>query len=50
MSDSTKDPEDKLIRTILLSTASAAVLGFFTTVLVIAALISANWNFMQWME
>jgi hypothetical protein len=50
MSDSTKDPEDKLIRTILVSTASAAVLGFFATVLVIAALISSNWNFMDWME
>ncbi|MFM8363590.1 MAG: hypothetical protein ACKOAS_00375 [Verrucomicrobiota bacterium] len=50
MSDSTNDPQDKLIRTILVSTASAAVLGLFAAVLVVAALISANWNFMEWME
>jgi hypothetical protein len=50
MSDSATDPQDKLIRTILLSAAAAAVLGFLATVLVVAALISANWNFMQWME
>ena len=50
MSDSTTDPEDKLIRTILLSAAAAAVAGFIATVLVVAAMISANWNFMDWME
>ncbi len=50
MSDSTTDPEDKLIRTILLSTAAAAVAGFLATVLVVTAMISANWNFMDWME
>jgi hypothetical protein len=50
MSEPATDPEDPLIRTILLSSAAFAVLGFIATVLVVAAMISANWNFMDWME
>jgi uncharacterized protein involved in exopolysaccharide biosynthesis len=50
MSEPATDPEDPLIRTILLSSAAAAVLGLIATVLVVAAMISANWNFMDWLE
>jgi len=50
MTEPANDPQDPLIRTILLSAASAAVLGFVSFVLVVTAMISANWNFMQWME
>jgi hypothetical protein len=50
MTEPANDPQDSLIRTILLSTAAAAVLGLVSAVLVVTAMISANWNFMQWME
>jgi hypothetical protein len=50
MTEPANDPQDPLIRTILLSAAAAAVLGLVSAVLVVTAMISANWNFMQWME
>ena len=50
MTEPANDPQDPLIRTSLLSAASAAVLGFVAAVLAVTAMISANWNFMQWME
>jgi hypothetical protein len=50
MTEPANDPQDSLIRTILLSAAAAAVLGLVSAVLVVTAMISANWNFMQWME
>lgn len=50
MTEPANDPQNPLIRTILLSTAAAAVLGLVSAVLVVTAMISANWNFMQWME
>jgi hypothetical protein len=50
MTEPANDPQDPLIRTILVATAAAAILGFVATVLVVAAMISANWNFMNWLE
>jgi hypothetical protein len=50
MTEPANDPQDPLIRMILLSAAFSAVLGFIATVLVVTAMISANWNFMQWLE
>lgn len=50
MNEPAKDPQDPIIRTVLLSSATAAVLGFVATALVVTAMISANWNFMDWME
>ncbi len=44
------DPEDRQIRWILISASAAAVLGFLVTVLVVAVLISMNFNVMEWME
>ena len=50
MTEPANDPQDPLIRMILISAACSAVLGFIATVLVVTAMISANWNFMQWLE
>jgi hypothetical protein len=50
MTEPANDPQDPLIRTVLLSAAASAVLGLVSAVLVVTAMISANWNFMQWME
>lgn len=46
----TNDPEDRQIRVILLSAASVAVLGILTTTLVVAVMISMNFNILNWME
>jgi hypothetical protein len=50
MSEKLQDPQDPIIRTVLISGAIFAVLGFIATVLVVAALISANFNVMNWLE
>lgn len=44
------DPEDRLIRWILISLGSAAVLGFLATAAVVSILISMNFNIMEWLE
>ena len=44
------DPEDRLIRFILVSAASATVLGLLATATVVAIMISMNFNFFNWME
>ncbi|MDX2080013.1 MAG: hypothetical protein SFU53_04455 [Terrimicrobiaceae bacterium] len=44
------DPEDRLIRWILISLGSAAVLGFVATATVVSILVSMNFNIMEWME
>lgn len=46
----TQNPEDRLIRTILLGAAAAAVVGFLTVATAIAMMISANFNPLNWME
>jgi len=46
----TNDPEDRQIRVILISAAAAAILGLLTTVTVVAVMVSANFNFLSWME
>jgi len=50
MTEPANDPQDPLIRMILLSAAFSAFMGFITAVLVVTVMISANWNFMQWLE
>lgn len=45
-----KDPEDILIRRLLIGGAVGAVLFFLLTVLVITVLISMNFNVLEWME
>lgn len=46
----TQNPEDRLIRTILLGAATAAILGFLATATAIAVMISANFNPLNWLE
>lgn len=46
----TEDPEDRQIRFILISGAVVAVLGFLFTALIIAVMVSMNFNILNWME
>ena len=46
----TNDPEDRQIRVILISAATAAVLGLVAIATVVAVMVSANFNFLNWME
>lgn len=50
MSEPQTDSEDLLIRNILLVAAAGAVATLIGLVLLVAAMISANFNFMDWME
>jgi hypothetical protein len=50
MSSHEPDPQDPLIRTILISAATLAVSGFLATVLLVTVMLSDNFNFMNWME
>jgi hypothetical protein len=50
MSETQNDPENLLIRNILVTAAVGAVATLLGLVLVVTAMISANWNFMDWME
>lgn len=45
-----QNPEDLMIRRILLTIAGLAVAGFVVTAITVAAMISANFNFLSWME
>jgi hypothetical protein len=42
--------EDLLIRRILIATATMAVGGFLMTIVVVAVMVSSNFNFMNWLE
>jgi hypothetical protein len=50
MSEQTSDPQDPIIRLILVSTAVAVAAGIITTALVVTAMVAANFNFLNWME
>ena len=50
MNTAEPDPEDKLIRTVLISSACAAVLFLITVITLIAVMISYNFNILNWME
>jgi hypothetical protein len=45
-----QDPEDRLIRRILIAVPTVAALGFLVTVLVITVMVSYNFNILDWME
>ncbi len=45
-----QDPEDRLIRRILIAVPTVAALGFLVTVLVITVMVSSNFNILDWME
>ena len=48
--DEIQDPEDRLIRRILIAIPTVAVLGFLLTVLLITVMVSYNFNILEWLE
>ncbi|MFA7343190.1 MAG: hypothetical protein WC003_02690 [Terrimicrobiaceae bacterium] len=44
------DPEDRQIKVILLSAASATVLGLLAFAAVVAVMVSLNFNILNWTE
>lgn len=50
MSEPAADPQDPIIRVILVSAAVAVAGGILTAAFVVVAMISANFNFLNWME
>lgn len=50
MTEKTADPQDPIIRIVLIAAPVLAVLGFLATVLIVTAMISVNFNFMNWLE
>jgi len=46
----TQDPEDSLIRFLLISAASAAVCVFLFSAAAVAVMVSMNFNILNWME
>ncbi len=45
-----QDPEDRLIRRILILVPTVALLGFLVTVLLITVMVSNNFNILDWLE
>jgi hypothetical protein len=45
-----QDPEDRLIRRILIAVPTVAVVGFLLTVLLITVMVSYNFNILEWLE
>lgn len=45
-----QDPEDRLIRRILIAVPTMAVVGFLLTVLLITVMVSYNFNILEWLE
>lgn len=45
-----EDPEDRLIRKILIAVSAVAALGFLGTVLLITVMVSYNFNILDWLE
>jgi len=50
MSEKASDPQDPLIRVILVSAAVAVAGGVISAAFVVSAMIAANFNFLNWME
>lgn len=44
------DKEDLMIRRVLIASGLSLVVGFLFTVVVIAVMISSNFNIMRWLE
>lgn len=45
-----QDPEDRLIRRILIVVPTIAAVGFLATVVLITVMISYNFNLLDWLE
>jgi len=46
----TRDPQDPLIRFILISAASVAAIVFLFSAAAVAVMVSMNFNILNWME
>lgn len=46
----TGDPQDQLIRTLVILGGTGAVLGLLTVATIITVMVSANFNILNWME
>jgi hypothetical protein len=46
----TQDPEDRLIRNLLILAATGAAAGLLAAATAITVLVSANFNILNWME
>ena len=45
-----RDPEDQLIRSLIILGASGAVVGLLTVATIVTVMVSANFNILNWME
>ncbi len=45
-----EEKEDRLIRRVLIAVPVVAVLGLLATLVVVAVMVSCNFNFLNWME
>jgi bacteriorhodopsin len=45
-----EDPEDRLIRRILIAVPTIAALGFLAMVVLITVMVSYNFNILDWLE
>jgi hypothetical protein len=45
-----QDPEDVFIRNLILGAVSLALIGLLTLATAVTALVSANFNILEWME
>lgn len=46
----TKDPEDRLIRNMIVITLSTAAVGILALAMIVTVMVGANFNVLQWME
>lgn len=44
------DPEDRIIRRILIAVPTVLALGFLATVVLVTVMISYNFNILDWLE
>ena len=45
-----QEPEDRLIRTLVLLGTTAVVVGLLTLGMAVTVMVGANFNILQWME
>lgn len=50
MPASSKDPEDRLIRNMILLSLSTATVGLLVLAMIVTVMVGANFNILQWME
>ena len=46
----TGDPEDKVIRNLIILAGAGAAVGLLTVATIVTVMVSANFNILNWME